>query len=273
MKNDPQVRTQPSPRILLVDDDAIFRSEFIAIFSDYAIAEAASGEEAIRVLQQPNEIDVIVLDVQMPGMDGIETMEKIKRSWGDKRVVISTGHCSKDLLLDALRAKADDFLEKADLHRTMADIIAKHVRVKEKLDCGEGIDGKIAQVKTYIRKNLDKKVSLEAAADRVCLSPKYLSRVFQARTHEKFNQYSLSLKIAHAKRLLEQTALSVEQIANSVGYLNAESLIRLFQKVEKVTPAEYRRSQARQKVQRKPLREKNVRIRRIKTLSKRSHAV
>ncbi len=268
MKDRPLVQTRPSARILVVDDDEIFRDEFIAIFDDYAVAEASSGEEAIRLLQEPNEIDVVVLDFQMPGMDGIETMEKIKRSWSDKRVVISTAHCSKDLLLDALRGKADDFLEKADLHKAMADIIARHVRGKEKTDFGDGIDGKIAQVKNFILKNLDKKVSLEAAAERVCLSPKYLSRVFQARTKEKFNRYSLSLKIAHAKHLLERTAWPVERIANSVGYLNAESLIRLFQKVEKVTPAEYRRGVATPKARGAPRREKNVRIKRIKPLSK-----
>jgi YesN/AraC family two-component response regulator len=235
-------------RILLVDDDEVFRFEFVDFLTDYNIIEASSGEEALRILQKPNEIALVILDVRMSGMDGIEVLERIKQLKPDIRVVISTAYGSKDTAVYALRGRADDYIEKPIVFKTALEIIAKHVGDKEKAQYGNGIDGKIERIKDYVRRNPGKKITLTDAAEMVCLSPKYLSRVFQERTSTGFNEFSLSLKIGNALHYLEKTDDTVEQIAEKLGYLNSESFIRLFKKSQGATPAEYRKGRARQKV-------------------------
>lgn len=229
-------------RILLVDDDEIFRSEFVSYFEqEYRIAEASSGEEALRILERPNEIDLVILDFRMSGMNGIEALERIKALRPKIRVIILTAYSSKDIVVESLRGKADDFMEKTDLLRFAPAMITKHIHTKEKEDFGEGIEGKIDRIKNYILKNADKKVTLEDAANLVCLSPKYLSRIFKKSAGVGFNEFALSLKVAHAREYLERTHLTVEAISERMGYMNSESLIRIFQKKCGVTPAEFRK--------------------------------
>lgn len=75
---DKEKLTIPS-KILLVDDDRVFRDEFRDTFEEYGIRDASSGEEALEILKRPNEIDLVILDVRMPGINGIEgKIERVK---------------------------------------------------------------------------------------------------------------------------------------------------------------------------------------------------
>ncbi len=105
------------PRILLVDDDDVLRNEFVECFGEFGIAEAANGQEALAYLKKPNEIDLAILDVRMSGMNGIELLERIKRVAPAVRVIIFTGYGSKDVAIEALRSKADDYIEKPPGYR------------------------------------------------------------------------------------------------------------------------------------------------------------
>jgi len=74
--------------------------------------EAGSGEEALDIMRKPNEIGLVILDVIMPGMDGIKVLEEIRKINFNVGIIIQTGYDSKELFLKALREKADDYLEK-----------------------------------------------------------------------------------------------------------------------------------------------------------------
>jgi len=99
-------------RILLVDDHAAFRSEFRACFEEYEITEACNGAEALEILRKSNRIDLVILDVNMPGMSGIQVLEEIRRTTPDIGIIIQTGYGSKEVFLKVLREKADYYIEK-----------------------------------------------------------------------------------------------------------------------------------------------------------------
>jgi two-component system response regulator YesN len=67
-----------------------------------------------------------------------------------------------------------------------------------------------------------------------------LSRLFKAVTGTGFNDYKIDLKINKAKELLRTTTLNINQITDRLGYLNAESFIRIFKKTTGETPTEFR---------------------------------
>lgn len=230
-------------RILLVDDDRIFRSEFRDSFEEYGVIEASSGEEALSMLKKPNEIDLIILDVRMPGINGIEVLGKIKKMSPEVKIIILTGYSSKDVAIEALREKVDDYIEKPmDIEATKKVIDrmleAKSVGSKQG---GTDIESKIERTKFFLERNCFKKITLKDAAQAVYLSPKYLSRIFKEHTKTGFNQYKLRLKINKAKELLKKTTYNIDQISDKLGYENTESFIKCFKTITRLTPTEYRK--------------------------------
>jgi len=228
--------------LLLVDDDREFRAEFREFLDEYTVVEARDGEEALRLIRAPNEIDLVILDVMMPGARGTAVLKEIKKLAPALGIVILTGHSSKDVAVEALKGRADEYLEKP------LDPVQVKAVIERLLAAREGgveisaqdIGGRIERVKRFILRNCHRKVSLADAAAAACLSPKYLSRVFKERTKQGFNEFYLRAKIEKAKELLRDTRLTVEQLSDRLGYRNAESFVRIFSKFAGWTPAKFR---------------------------------
>lgn len=229
-------------KILLVDDDREFRAEFRECFEEYNFVEAANGEDALNILKRPNEIDLVILDVNMPGIKGTEVLKEIKDIAPDLGIIILTGHSSEDVAIEAIKGHADDYLEKPINIDNTREIIDGLLEARAGKGAAAGsMDNKVEKVKRFVDRNCYKKVSLKEAADAVALSPKYLSRIFKEDTGTGFNEYRLSIKLREAKALLKETRLNIDQISYKLGYQNTESFIRLFKEFTGKTPTEYRR--------------------------------
>ena len=228
--------------ILLVDDDEDLRYEFRELFDDYNIIEASNGKDALEILKKPNEIDLVVLDVIMPGPKGTTVLKEIKSTSPDLAIIILTGHSTKDIAIEALKGKADDYIEKP-LNITKAkdiiEMLLKTSGVKKEIDDSD-IKNKIERVKQFTEKNYHKKVSLDDVANLIYLSPKYFSRVFKEHTGMGFSDYKLQVKIDKAKEMLETSTSNIDEISYKIGYENTESFIRIFKKITNNTPTEYR---------------------------------
>ena len=230
-------------QILLVDDDSEFREEIRECLSQYRIIEASNGEEALRIIRKPHAIDLVLLDVLMPGLKGTEVLKEIKRLAPDLGVIILTGNSTQDIAIEALRGHADDFIEKPFDVEHFNSMIYKFLASRQKAGrTGEShrTGGKMERVKSFLKNNYDKKVSLKNVAEEVCLSPKYLSRVFKEKTGLGFNDYRLSIKMEVAQDLLKTNQTSVQTVADKLGYKNVESFVRIFKKMTGRTPTAYR---------------------------------
>lgn len=230
-------------KILLVDDDKDFRYLFRDYLEGYDIIEASSGDEALAALKKPNEIDLVVLDVVMPGISGTDVLKEIKKISPDLSVIILTAYGSKDMAIEALRSHADDFIEKGKDMDTAKDIIDAVLEKKRDglvLECGN-VKGKIEKVKRFIERNCFKKITLIDAAESVCLSPKYLSRLFKQSVKMGFSDYKLKIKVSKAKQLLIKASYNINQLADKLGYQNAESFIRQFKRFTGLTPTAFRK--------------------------------
>ena len=100
-------------KILMVDDEEQFRRTTSKIMArkGYEITSAGSGEEAIDILRKTPH-DVVVLDIKMPGMDGHETLEELKKIDPDVPVIMLTGHGALDSARESLKRGAFDYLNK-----------------------------------------------------------------------------------------------------------------------------------------------------------------
>jgi DNA-binding NtrC family response regulator len=100
-------------RVLLVDDEADFLDTLVKRMNKRKVMAhgVGSGEEAIAYLDQ-NQVDVVVLDVKMPGMDGIETLREVKKKFPLTEVVMLTGHASMEVAIEGMEIGAFDYLMK-----------------------------------------------------------------------------------------------------------------------------------------------------------------
>jgi DNA-binding NtrC family response regulator len=100
-------------KILLVDDEVVFTTNMSKLLTNrgYKVTAANSGDAAIQALEKEN-FDVVVLDLKMPGMDGLTTLKEIKKLGLFTETLILTGHGSIDTALEAIKLGAYDYLTK-----------------------------------------------------------------------------------------------------------------------------------------------------------------
>jgi len=117
--------------VLLVDDEPDFLRTIVKRLTKRGIqaTSATSGEEALAMLTQEPR-DVVVLDVKMPGMDGLSVLRRIKAAWPDTEVIMLTGHASIETAMEGMASGAMDYLMKpADLE-DLIDKLEDAVRKK-----------------------------------------------------------------------------------------------------------------------------------------------
>jgi len=229
-------------QILVVDDDADFREELRHCLDGYRVIEAANGPQALAILKKPNAIDLVILDAVMPRVLGTEVLREIKKIKPSLSIIMLTGQSSKDIAIDALKGRADDYIEKPiNIGKFLETVqLTLAAKARKGFTDTHGIHAKIEQAKQFIERNFDKKVALKDVGDQVCLSPKYFSRIFKEVAGRGFNEYRLSVKIKQACELLKNSDYTVTQIADRLGYQNLESFIRMFEKMMKASPTQYR---------------------------------
>jgi DNA-binding NtrC family response regulator len=125
--------------VLLIDDEEGFVQTMAKRLDKRTIkvVRSYSGQEALDVLAENNQIDVAVLDVKMPGIDGIETLKVIKQKYPLVEVVMLTGHATVESAIDGMKLGAFDYLMKpCDIDQLMAKIDeakAKKLQHEEKI--------------------------------------------------------------------------------------------------------------------------------------------
>jgi len=100
-------------RILIVDDDETVRLSYLRSLAGarYNVAAAWDGAEALRAMEQ-QPFDVVLLDLRMPGMDGLSVLKAIKERWPESQVVIITGYPNLETVKEAIQVGACDYLAK-----------------------------------------------------------------------------------------------------------------------------------------------------------------
>jgi DNA-binding NtrC family response regulator len=152
--------------ILVTDDERAIRSTLKEIleFEDYSVSTAESGQEALGFIEKES-VDLMLLDIKMQGIDGLETLRRIKDGGHDFPVIMISGHGTIELAVEATKIGAYDFLEKPpDLNRLLLTVrnalsqvnLAKEVKqIKKKLPALQPIIGEskaINRVKAIIEK-------------------------------------------------------------------------------------------------------------------------
>ena len=124
-------------KVLLVDDEVPFVEAMTKRLKkrDLEVSSAFSGREALEKLEKERSIEVVILDVKMPGMDGIETLREMKKRFPLAEVVMLTGHATVETAIEGMKLGAYDYLMKpCDMDILMAKVNEAAVRKRKQED-------------------------------------------------------------------------------------------------------------------------------------------
>lgn len=119
-------------KVLLVDDEIPFVETMLKRLSkrDFEIFTANSGQEGLEQLEKHRAIDIVVLDVKMPGMDGIATLKEIKQRFPMVEVIMLTGHATVESAIEGMKLGAFDYLMKPAEIDELVNKVKKAEKIK-----------------------------------------------------------------------------------------------------------------------------------------------
>jgi DNA-binding NtrC family response regulator len=121
-------------RLLMIDDEVAFVAALEKRLErrDVTVLAAYSGEEGLKKLDENPDTDVVLLDVKMPGMDGIETLRRIRASHPQVEVIMLTGHATVESAIEGMRLGAFDYLMKpADIEMLVQKVQQAYKKKQE----------------------------------------------------------------------------------------------------------------------------------------------
>jgi two-component system response regulator YesN len=126
-----------------------------------------------------------------------------------------------------------------ELRRLFEAFVLEAAALFNKLYCASG-KGSIQKIKSYVDRNFYQNLSLKSISTQFYMNSAYLGQLFKKSFGVYFNDYLHQLRIAEAKKLLRQKELRIYEIAERVGFNNADYFVTQFEKLERMTPSEYR---------------------------------
>lgn len=248
-------------KVIVIDDEALVRNG-IVMETDWKaidcmiVGEAADGEEGIKLIKRLVP-DIVICDIRMPKMDGIEMLTKLREDGNDTHVIFLTAYSDFSYAQQAVKFGAADYLLKpyddGDLEGAIRKIQGK---LKNKEAQGEKAleddvlsfgslkkDDKskyVSDALNYIAEHLsDSDMNIRSISEWLCISESHLSHVFKKETDYTVNAYITRYRIRTAMKLLRNNRYKIYEIAEMVGYRDIAYFSNIFKKLTGVNPSEY----------------------------------
>lgn len=246
--------------VLVVDDNQDL-CHFIeeSLSDDYRIFCAFSGEEALQVLDREN-ITLVVSDVMMPGISGLELCNRIKSDirFSHIPVILLTARAADQSVLEGLQQGADDYLTKPfnvdRLRLRIAKFIEWAQRSHQSFQSQPDISPREITITSLDEKLLQKAIDVvndnlqdanfgvEQLASEVGMSRSQLYKKLMALTGKSPLDFVRTMRMKRAKALLERSQLQVSEVAYQVGYNTLKTFTENFKQEYGKTPTEYKKS-------------------------------
>lgn len=231
-------------RILIVDDEQSVHQAIRSLvnwtqLNAQAPLSAYNGQEALELMRSEHP-DVVFIDMEMPLMDGKEFLARATQAYPGAAYIVVSGYDSFNFTQAAIRYKVVDYLLKP-IDRD--ELLSALGRAFAQLPEPEAYDSTadIAQViHDYIDRHYREDISLSRLSEKFFFSREYLNRIFHARYGCAVYEYVQSVRMSHAASLLKNPDLSLQTIAENLGYSNANYFSKAFKKFYGKSPSEYR---------------------------------
>lgn len=262
-------------KILVADDEPIERQVIYKKLNSFfpekvQIITAENGIEASRLFEE-KECQIAILDIEMPGMNGLEAAEKIRSYDKDCSIVFLTAFEEFGYAKKAIGVRALDYLLKPGSDEELVNVMEEAFRicdeseqraakVTEELEhinevanenCSafmgsenclhDGQDNTlIGIVQKYIDEHYTEDIALQDIAGFLDYSDVYFCKLFKHNFGKNFITYLNEYRMNKAKELLSDPMINIKNVGQEVGYRDANYFTRLFKRMTGVTPSEYR---------------------------------
>lgn len=239
--------------VIFIDDENLIREFFQEMFNfsnlGFQLDATFEGAEAALDYLENHSVDVVITDIRMGEMSGIEFCEIVRKKDPDLVLVLLTGYREFEYAQRAIHQNVFDYLVKPTSY---SDIENLFQRLQEFLNNKKKVDKQTVEEPKYqdlvekmrqlARDHIEESFSLEKAAQILSMNPAYLSRLFKQQCSQNYTDYLTQLRICHAKELLANPTVKVYEIGFRVGYKNTQHFYKIFKQITGMTPSEYRRS-------------------------------
>lgn len=258
--------------ILVVDDDKLVRKGIISSmpwekYRMKVIGEASNGKKALEVLATNKDIHLILTDLSMPVMSGLELIREVRERYPKIFIVVLTIHQDFEYIQEVLRLGSIDYISKVQLETESFDEVLGRIyyRILEeknksnllfdehskkqnlvasnkKDQFSEEIYDSITTAVQIIHDELSHPMYALEVAKRVNMSRSYFNQCFKEIVGKPFNVYLRSIRLEKAKEYLEHSTKPIQLIAEMVGYKDEKYFSRVFREQVGLLPSEYRKS-------------------------------
>ncbi len=232
--------------LLIVDDERHIVNWIRALFLGHPAVDEAftafSAQEALAHLDA-RRIDVVITDIRMPRMGGLELMREIVNRHPRCQIIFLTGHSEFEYVYEAIRYPNVQYLLKTEDDERIVSALEEAVaRSQAWMAAGPDVnpeatlDPVVRELTEYIQANLAGDLSLAALSAQVHYNPSYLSRLFKRVSGTNLNQYVFEQRMQRARQLLKTPRTSVSSAAHEVGFENAQYFATAFKRRFGITP-------------------------------------
>ncbi len=210
--------------------------------------EANNGLSAYEqvVAQRP---DILISDIRMPGLNGLELMKRLNEDAICPKVIFISGFAEFSYAQAAVSLGAFDYLLKPIEQDAIKAILERFLSQQEtpnspspgSLDQMPIDDPRIKRIVDEINRSYREELSLGSLAERYSLSIGYLSSLIKKELGHSFSEYITSKRIQEAKKLLMDESLSIDAIAEMVGYKDYFYFTKVFKSYSGISPSKYRK--------------------------------
>ena len=232
-------------KIIISDDEAIEIEYLKRVFQKHQdefqiLGTALNGEDVIT-LAESNHPDVIILDICMPGKNGLEAAEFLKKKFPEICIILNTAFAEFEFARKAIEIHLDAYLLKPASEEMIIETLRKCLRKKQENIKHTSKNQNLSYVINYIDSHYKNEITLKELANIAHFSPTYLSKKFHQELGCTLNSYINNKRIENAKLLLEKTEWYIQEIAVDCGFVNVSHFNKVFKNIVGKSPMEYKR--------------------------------
>ena len=242
--------------ILIVEDEYLVRQGIRSLvdFKSHQIDQVNEAENGMIAWQmiQEQQPDILLTDINMPQMNGIQLAGLVKEAYPDTHIVFLTGYDEFDYALSALKLGADDYLlkpfSKVDVEGILVKVVKK-ISLEQKSRQLKDLVQEYPSTELAIRIEThleDSSFTLKSLAQELGFSPNHLSFLAKKELGIPFQDYLVQARIKKAKLLLLTTDLKIYEIAERCGFEDINYFSQRFKHVVGQTPRQFRKGEGNQ---------------------------
>lgn len=204
------------------------------------IGDAENGYEGLKMIRDL-EPDIVITDIRMPKMDGLEMIEKVKAMGIECVFVILSGYADFEYARQGLRLGVKEYLLKPATISDVKELLRKlsdEGKQEENEQTAE-YSPAVKEMVSVIEENYGMRLGLDGFSDRFRLTPEYLSNLFAKETGMTFSNYLKKVRMEKAKELILNTDMKIYEVAYSVGYPDQKYFSKVFKEYTGVSAKQY----------------------------------